>query len=251
MQAQLGEANVAIDSKLNKLEAAGSSTISLARQLSDARARIAQLEDDLERLLGNGGSLERVQARLAKLTCPECKSAIDANRLVRLHVDRSGITFAEECVLVPFGLPSSGLTEFGDSLSPAAASSTGPSLKVSLAQATARVDELQVENQVLQAAVTRSSEVVAEKEKLVRQREELERHLKLLRDEMAVLETDLRTERSRLRNLTSEHTLAGKARAALEARLAMAEAVRPRLALHSLPCLTDGCLWSGAALCQA
>lgn len=79
----------------------------MARQLSDARARIAQLEDDLERLLGSGGSLERVQARLAKLACPECKSAIDANRLVRLHVDRSGITFAEECVLVPSKLPSS------------------------------------------------------------------------------------------------------------------------------------------------
>ncbi|GAA5861577.1 hypothetical protein JCM3774_002633 [Rhodotorula dairenensis] len=205
LQAQLGDANVAIDSKLNKLEAAGSSTISLARQLSDARARIAQLEDDLERLLGNGGSLERVQARLARLTCPECKSNIDANRLVRLHVDRTGITFAEDT-------------------SPGPTGSNDASLKASLAKATARIDELQVENQVLQDSVARNSEISAEKEKLARQRDELDRHLKLLRDEMAVLETDLRTERSRLRNLTSEHTLAGKARAALEARLASAEA---------------------------
>jgi uncharacterized protein YigA (DUF484 family) len=48
-------------SRCSTSKAAGkrSSTISLARQLSDARARIAQLEDDLERLLGSGGSLER------------------------------------------------------------------------------------------------------------------------------------------------------------------------------------------------
>lgn len=228
LQAQLGDANIAIDSKLNKLEAAGSSTISLARQLSDARARIAQLEDDLERLLGDGGSLERVQARLAKLTCPECKSSIDANRVVRLHVNRTGITFAEGCV--PFV---SGCRWFfdsdclmGHSPSPGPTGSNGASLKASLATATARIEELQVENQVLQDSVARTSEISAEKENLVRQREELDRHLKLLRDEMAVLETDLRTERSRLRNLTSEHTLAGKARAALEARLASAEAVR-------------------------
>ncbi len=143
----------------------------------------------------------------------------------------------------PIQTPSLGLTDFEYSSASASASSTGPSLKVSLAQATARVDELQVENQVLQAAVKRSSEVVAEKEKLGRQREELERHLKLLRDEMAVLETDLRTERSRLRNLTSEHTLAGKARAALEARLATAEAVRPRFGSDFLRRLTDGCGW--------
>ncbi|GAA5981611.1 hypothetical protein JCM10908_004540 [Rhodotorula pacifica] len=224
LQAQLGEANVAIDSKLNKLEAAGSSTISLARQLSDARARIAQLEDDLERLLGHGGSLERVQARLAKLTCPECKSKLDANRIVRLRIDRSGITFAEDT-------PSSSSTD------------EGVSLKASLAKATARIEELQVENQVLEASVAHATEVTAEKEKLVRQREELDRHLKLLRDEMTVLETDLRTERSRLRNLTSEQTLAGKARAALEARLATAEAelrdVKRELASAASPAELD------------
>lgn len=90
---------------------------------------------------------------------------------------------------------------------------------------TAKRDELQSENAVLQEAAGRSRELAQEKAKLIREREELDRHQKLLRDEMTVLETDLRTERSRLRNLTNEHTIADKARAALEARLATAEAV--------------------------
>ncbi|POY74884.1 hypothetical protein BMF94_2157 [Rhodotorula taiwanensis] len=204
LQAQLGEANTAIDSKLEKLEVAGTNTVSLARQLADARARIAALEDELERLVGRGGSLERVQARLSKVACPDCSSSVDAARIVRLQVSRSGISFADENATSPPPPPES--------------------LKAKLGKVTAKRDELQSENAVLQEAAGRSRELAQEKAKLIREREELDRHQKLLRDEMTVLETDLRTERSRLRNLTNEHTIADKARAALEARLATAEA---------------------------
>ena len=95
LQSQLSDANVQIDTKLDKLEAAGSGTISLARQLSTAQSRIAQLEGDLERLLGEGGSLERVRGRLAKVHCPECQATFDANKTVQLRVDRDGVSFAE------------------------------------------------------------------------------------------------------------------------------------------------------------
>lgn len=95
LQSQLSDANVQIDTKLDKLEAAGSGTISLARQLSTAQSRIAQLEGDLERLLGEGGSLERVRGRLAKVHCPECQATFDANKTVQLRVDRNGVSFAE------------------------------------------------------------------------------------------------------------------------------------------------------------
>lgn len=95
LQHQLADANDQIDDKLDKLEASGSGTISLARQLSEARARIAKLEEHLERLLGDSGSLQRVKMRLSKITCPECDVSFDANKLVQLRIDRTGISFDE------------------------------------------------------------------------------------------------------------------------------------------------------------
>lgn len=91
LQAQLAEANDQIDDKLDRLEASGSGTISLARQLADARARIALLEGELERLTGQHGSLERVRTRLSKLACPECETTFDAAKLVQFRVDRSAL----------------------------------------------------------------------------------------------------------------------------------------------------------------
>ncbi|BGP39923.1 hypothetical protein JCM10449v2_003879 [Rhodotorula kratochvilovae] len=202
LQTQLSDANVQIDTKLDKLEAAGSGTISLARQLSNAQSRIAQLHGELERLLGEGGSLERVKGRLAKIHCPECQATFDANKSVQLRIDRNGVSFAE---------PTSALPK-------------SDSLKTTLASVNAKLSELRVENDVLQTQASRSKELAAEKAQLVKQHETVQRELKQARGEIAVLETDLRTERSRLRNLASEQSLAGKAKAALEARLATAEA---------------------------
>lgn len=89
LQAQLLDANEQIDDKLDKLEASGSGTISLARQLADARARVALLEGELERLVGQHGSLERVRARLESLSCPACEATFDAAKLVHFTFDRS------------------------------------------------------------------------------------------------------------------------------------------------------------------
>ena len=94
LQKQLVAANEQIDNKLDRLEAAGFDTISIARQLSTAHMRIAELEAQLERLLGENGSIERVRARLTKIHCPECSTTFDANKVVQLRVDQSGISFA-------------------------------------------------------------------------------------------------------------------------------------------------------------
>ncbi|GAA5907250.1 hypothetical protein JCM8208_006731 [Rhodotorula glutinis] len=204
LQSQLSDANVQIDTKLDKLEAAGSGTISLARQLSTAQSRIAQLEGDLERLLGEGGSLERVRGRLAKVHCPECQATFDANKTVQLRIDRDGVSFAEA----------------------SSSSSTTPkadSLKTTLANVNAKLAELRTENDVLQQQASRSRDLAADKAKLAKQHDAVQRELKQAKGDIAVLETDLRTERSRLRNLASEQSLTGKAKAALEARLASAE----------------------------
>ncbi|GAA5846042.1 hypothetical protein JCM9279_004766 [Rhodotorula babjevae] len=204
LQSQLSDANVQIDTKLDKLEAAGSGTISLARQLSTAQSRIAQLEGDLERLLGEGGSLERVRGRLAKVHCPDCQATFDANKTVQLRIDRDGVSFAEAS-------------------SSSSATPKADSLKTTLANVNAKLSELRTENDVLQQQASRAKDLAADKAKLAKQHDAIQRELKQAKGDIAVLETDLRTERSRLRNLASEQSLTGKAKAALEARLASAE----------------------------
>ncbi|BGP16022.1 hypothetical protein JCM10213v2_004015 [Rhodosporidiobolus nylandii] len=201
LRAQVADAYEQVDDKIGRLDSAGSSNLALARQLSNAEGRIAQLEEQLESLVGEGGSLERVKARLAKVHCPDCQAAFDANKSVQLRFDRSGITFAG-------ATPQSPKVE---------------SLRTTLANVNSKLKELQVENDVLQNKVSRSQELEAEKARIAQQHESLQRDVKQARDEIAVLETDLRTERSRLRTLASEQSQAAKARAALEARLAASE----------------------------
>lgn len=84
-----------MDDKIGKLDASGLSVIDLIAQLSDARQKIVRLEDDLERLLGAQGSLERVKSRLSKVCCPDCEVTFDANKVVQLRIDRSGVHFNE------------------------------------------------------------------------------------------------------------------------------------------------------------
>lgn len=84
---ELANANDNVDDKLNKLEAAGSGTLELARQLADANAKIERLESELDRLTGRNGLLKRVRARLTKLSCPSCAETFDANKVVQVRFD--------------------------------------------------------------------------------------------------------------------------------------------------------------------
>lgn len=85
LQNQLSEANDEIDQKLDKLEQAGTGTISLSKQLSLARERSSQLEAELDRLVGDDGSLLRVSKRLKDLNCPGCGVTFDANKIAQLR----------------------------------------------------------------------------------------------------------------------------------------------------------------------
>ncbi|KAM0787830.1 hypothetical protein ACM66B_003884 [Microbotryomycetes sp. NB124-2] len=87
---QLNSANDNVDDKLNKLERAGSGTLSLVRELAEAKARIARLEAELDRLIGRHGLLKRARTRLSNLTCPSCATLFDANKVVQLRLDESG-----------------------------------------------------------------------------------------------------------------------------------------------------------------
>ncbi|GAA5960003.1 hypothetical protein JCM3765_006132 [Sporobolomyces pararoseus] len=202
LQTQLVAANAQIDNKLDRLEAAGFDTISVARQLSTAQGRIAELEAQLERLLGENGSIERVRARLAKVKCPDCSTTFDANKVVQLRVDQGGISFE-------------GFTTQGKAVD---------SLRADLAAAYAKVNELKTEVSVLRSQASRSKDLSSERATLLAQQESLSKDLRQARDEITVLETDLRTEQSRLRTLTNDQSLNEKAKSALESKVAQLEA---------------------------
>ncbi|GAA6027256.1 hypothetical protein JCM8097_002531 [Rhodosporidiobolus ruineniae] len=209
LRVQINDAYDQVDDKLGKLDSAGTSNLALARQLAAAEVRIAHLEDQLDALVGDGGSLQRVKARLAKVHCPECQTAFDANKSVQLRIDGHGVTVNDSTPHKP----------------------RPESLRITLAEAKGKIKELQVANESLQNQAARSSELAEEKTRLQEHSEGLQRDLVQARDELAVLETDLRTERSRLRTLTTEQSQAAK-------RATAAEAVRPPLHLlfisHSL-----------------
>jgi chromosome segregation ATPase len=87
LQDQLERSNNEIDDKLAKLEAAGSGSVSLARDLGKARERVARLESDLERLLGADGLVETLKLRLTETRCPKCSASFDANKAFGLTAD--------------------------------------------------------------------------------------------------------------------------------------------------------------------
>ncbi|KAK4702179.1 hypothetical protein P7C70_g4047, partial [Phenoliferia sp. Uapishka_3] len=223
LQSQLSDANEDIDNKLNKLEAAGSGTISLARQLARARERIAQLEAELDRLLGDHGTLHRVRTRLSAVNCPDCHTTFDANKDIQLRIDKStrGVSLAES------------QADQGPRVS--------ESLREALAGVNAKLSELQVENEVLQDAASRSKVLAADKSSLTRQHAALQKVIdrasirsflsaeQILQDfdkarvEIVGLEGDLRTERDRVKTLSNEATLTSRAKSSLESRLSSAE----------------------------
>lgn len=84
LQRQLDLANESIDDKLEKLENAGLGPLTLAEQLARARARIAELENELANLVGKDGLLDKSRIKLCRIRCPGCEMRFDANKQVGL-----------------------------------------------------------------------------------------------------------------------------------------------------------------------
>ncbi|KAL8276492.1 hypothetical protein RQP46_011093 [Phenoliferia psychrophenolica] len=204
LQAQLSTANEEIDSKLERLEAAGSGTIALARQLAQARERVALLEAELDRLLGDHGTLHRVRTRLTTVSCPGCHEVFDANKDVKLRVDSRNVSLGESTAFQ------------GPQVS--------QSLRETLAGVNAKLSELKVENSVLQDAASRSKALAADKSTLTRQHAALQKDFDQARVEIAGLEGELQMERDRVRTLSSEAVSNARAKSSLESRLSTAEA---------------------------
>lgn len=78
LQMELDHANQSIDDKLDRLEDAGLGVVSLTNQLENARAKIAQLEDEIGRLSRRE---DRRTARLEKLRCQKCLIKVDTHAL--------------------------------------------------------------------------------------------------------------------------------------------------------------------------
>jgi hypothetical protein len=78
LQRELDRANESVDDKLDRLEDAGHGAVGLTRQLADARARAAALEEERARL-------ERREARrtkrLARARCGKCRTKVDLRAL--------------------------------------------------------------------------------------------------------------------------------------------------------------------------
>jgi chromosome segregation ATPase len=83
LQRELDRANESVDDKLDRLEDAGHGVIGLTRQLSDARAKIVVLEEQLARL---GRRETRRLKRLERARCGKCRTKMDLRHLERAAV---------------------------------------------------------------------------------------------------------------------------------------------------------------------
>lgn len=74
LQRELDQANDCIDDKLGKLEDAGLGVVELTKKLGDAHMRIANLEDDVSKLVKREG---RHIQRLKRAKCQKCLLKLD------------------------------------------------------------------------------------------------------------------------------------------------------------------------------
>lgn len=90
---QLSLANKTVDEKLAKLVEAREDAVRVSSDAIAARGQVQELEEKcqileqrLERLIGDNGTIEEVRHRLSNIACPECYQRFDANEIVRFRV---------------------------------------------------------------------------------------------------------------------------------------------------------------------
>ncbi|CAE6406017.1 unnamed protein product [Rhizoctonia solani] len=229
IDARLVEANESIDQKLDKLEAAGTETINLTKNLYLAKEKITCLERELARL---GRREERLVKKLQRCRCTKCHMRFDASAVAQ---------WAETT------LPS--IVDDLPTEPPTPETKTTRNLQSALLAANSQLENMRTEWQKLGQENAALREAGRQEAQLARQAEaEMKRQLeeergravsaaKGIKDEkqrekvladmeleraktaIAQLEEDLRAERSKLRSLAAEHSRATRDKVDVLARL--------------------------------
>lgn len=98
-----------------------------------------------------------MRTRLTTVCCPDCRTTFDANKEVKLRIDRTSRSVSVD--------------EKGDAQAP----QVSQSLREALASVNAKLSQLKLENSVLQDAADRSKALAVEKSTLTRQHASLQK----------------------------------------------------------------------------
>ncbi|KAH7335361.1 hypothetical protein B0J17DRAFT_719897 [Rhizoctonia solani] len=229
IDARLIEANESIDQKLDKLEAAGTETINLTKNLYLAKEKITCLERELARL---GRREERLVKKLQRCRCTKCHMRFDASAVAQ-WAETSLPSIVDDLATEP----------------PTPETKTTRNLQSALLAANSQLENMRTEWQRLGQENAALREAGRQEAQLARQAEaEMKRQLeeersravsaaKGIKDEkqrekvladmeleraktaIAQLEEDLRAERGKLRSLAAEHSRATRDKVDVLARL--------------------------------
>ncbi|TCD69492.1 hypothetical protein EIP91_007422 [Steccherinum ochraceum] len=211
LQQELDRANHSIDEKLDRLEDAGLGVIGLTKKLEDAKSQIVVLEDEIGRATRRE---DRRLHRLEKLRCQKCQVKVDLKGLSSNVGDESSILDSSM-----FSLPPE---------PPTPPTRTSEKLRLDLLAVNKRLETMQDqwegerrkltgENAVLQDATKRlNAEVRSAKSELERYvdiertgergKAAMQRELERAKRTVDDLESELKQERARLRELTTEQS---------------------------------------------
>ncbi|CAE6401194.1 unnamed protein product [Rhizoctonia solani] len=229
VDARLVEANESIDQKLDKLEAAGTETINLTKNLYLSKEKITSLERELARL---GRREERLIKKLQRCRCAKCHMRFDASAVAQ-WAEVTSHSIVDDLPTEP----------------PTPETKTTRNLQSALANANSELEKMRSEWQKLgqenaalreagrqEAQLARQAEADMKRElederrravesakgiKDEKEREKVLADMELERAKTAVaqLEEDLRAERGKLRSLAAEHSRATRDKADVLARL--------------------------------
>ncbi|KAJ7696511.1 hypothetical protein B0H17DRAFT_1158623 [Mycena rosella] len=208
LQYKLDQANESIDDKLDKLGDAGLGVVGLTKRLEDARARIVILEEEIARL---SRKEERRVHRLERARCQKCMTKVDLRSAIRAEADESSVD------AFSVSLPSE---------PPTPPTRTSEALRADLHSVNSHLSRMKKqwedekkkllgEKAVLQDAANRLNLKVRTAEEEVRMVAEtkkageklrvgVEGELEEAKRVISDLEADLKSERSRLRALSTE-----------------------------------------------
>ncbi|KAJ3917416.1 hypothetical protein F5877DRAFT_44671 [Lentinula edodes] len=227
LQRELDRANESIDDKLDKLEDAGLGVVGLTKKLEDARSKIRSLEDHIARLSRRE---ERRLRRLERIRCQKCLTKVDVRNIIHLSEDESLFETGNDI------LPSE---------PPTPPTKTSDALRENLRTVNSQLQEtkkqwedekrkLLGEKAVLQDAANRLNAEVrdikveaskaSEAQKMNgRLRQDIQGDLEKARRTITELESDLKAERARLRNMTAEQSRVDREKEQIFVQLQRAE----------------------------